>query len=277
MRTIITTSLLWFLALGMSSAVEARLTRLDIQHREVVAGGQIFGAAGAYERLSGTAHFEVDPADPRNAVVFDLDKAARNERGNVEFSADMMILKPVDLSKASRTLFFEVNNRGRKITFGRMHDVGSDANLNAPSTPADFGNGFLMRRGYVLAWVGWGADIEPGDNRLTVDFPIAQEHGLPISERILTEFGDRNFNGGNPTTLPLSGSSAFKSFPAVSSNKAAAQAELWTVDSDSPRPSGPAIPWHPSGRRRLGVCRVRRRLARNAERERHLRARRFQE
>ena len=242
MRTILTTSLLGFLALGMSAAVDARLTRLEIQHREVVANGQAFGAAGAYERLSGTAHFEIDPADPRNAVVFDLDKAARNERGRVEFSADMMILKPVDLGKASRTLFFEVNNRGRKITFGRMHDVGSDANMNAPSTPADFGNGFLMKRGYVLAWVGWGADIEPGDNRLTVDFPIAQANGLPISERILTEFGDRNFNGGNPTTLPLSGSSAFKSFPAVSSNKAAAEAELWEIDSDSPRPSGPAIP-----------------------------------
>ncbi len=75
--------------------------------------------------------------------------------------------------------------------------------MNAPTTPRDFGNGFLMRRGYVLAWVGWGADIAPGDNRLTVNFPIAMANGQPITERILTEFGDRNFNGGNPTTLPL--------------------------------------------------------------------------
>ncbi len=30
----------------------------------------------------------------------------------------MVILKPVDLAKGSRTLFFEVNNRGRKIASG---------------------------------------------------------------------------------------------------------------------------------------------------------------
>jgi len=217
------------------------VTRLEIDQREVVADGQPFGAAGAYERLTGTAFFEVDPEDPDNAVVFDLDKAARNAAGRVEFSADMVILRPVDLAKGSRTLFFEVNNRGRKISFGRMHDTASEANMNAPTTPRDFGNGFLLRRGYVLAWVGWGADIAPGDNRLTVNFPIAMENGQPITERILTEFGDRNFNGGNPITLPLSGGTAFKSFPAVSTNKQAAEAELWVVESDSPRPSGPEI------------------------------------
>src|SRR6476660_5929349 len=221
--------------------VQARLTRLQIDQREVVAEGQAFGAAGAYERLSGTAYFEVDPKDRRNAVVFDLDKAPVNARGRVELSADMVILKPVDAAR-SRTLFFEVNNRGRKIAFGRMHDTASDANMNAPSAPRDFGNGFLMQRGYTIAWIGWGADIAPGDNRLTVSFPVAQENGQPITERILTELGDRNFNGATPTTLPLSGGTAFKSFPSVSVNKSAAEAELWVVDSDSPRPSGPAMP-----------------------------------
>jgi Alpha/beta hydrolase domain len=225
-----------------SAASEARLTRLEIAQRDVVADGAPFGNAGAYERLTGTAYFEVDPAASANAAVFDLDKAPRNARGLVEFSADMMILKPVDMTKSSRTLFFEVNNRGRKISFGRMQDTASDANMNAPLSQRDFGNGFLLKRGYVLAWVGWGADIAPGDGRLTVDFPIALERGQPVTELILTEFGDRNFNGANLTTLPLSGGSAFKSYPAVSTNKAVAQAELRVVDSDSPRPSGPEIP-----------------------------------
>ena len=227
----------------IDTTAHARLVRLQIDQREIIAQGQSFGNAGPYERLTGTAYFEVDPKDAHNAVVFDLDHAPTNARGMVEFSADMAILKPVDAARSSHTLFFEVNNRGRKISFGRMHDTASDANMNAPSTPRDFGNGFLMRRGYVIAWVGWGADIAPGDNRLTVSFPIAQQHGQPITERILTEFGDRNFNGSNPPTLPLSGGSAFKSFPSVSVNKSAAEAELWVVDSDSPRPSGPAIPF----------------------------------
>jgi hypothetical protein len=239
-RTAPAAALICLLGAAIPSA-DARLARLEILEREVVANGQAFGAAGPYERLTGTAYFEVDPRDPRNAVVFDLDKAPRNGAGQVEFSADMVILKPVDLKKSSGTLFFEVNNRGRKISFMRMQDAASDANLNRPSAPRDFGNGFLLKRGYVLAWIGWGADIAPGDNRLTVRLPIAQERGAPITERILTEFGDRNFNGATPTTLPLSGGSAFHSFPAVSTNRQAAEAELWATPSDSPRPSGPDI------------------------------------
>jgi hypothetical protein len=229
-------------SLTLTSTAEARLTRLEVNKREIVADGMAFGTAGAYEKLTGRVWFEADPALERNAAVFDIDRAPRNGRGVVEFSADMVILKPVDMTKSAATLFFEVNNRGRKISFGRMHDTASDANMNAPMTARDFGNGFLMNRGYVLAWVGWGADIAPGDNRLTVNFPVAHENGTPVAERILTEFSDRNFNGGKPTSLPLSGGAAFKSFAAVSTDRKEAQAELYVTASDSPRPSGPGIP-----------------------------------
>lgn len=228
--------------LSCATVAEARLVKLEIAKREVVADGQAFGAAGAYEKLTGRAYFEVDPTLERNAQVFDLDRAPLNPRGLVEFSADMVILKPVDMAKGADTLFFEVNNRGRKIAFGRLHDTAADASMNDPRATRDFGNGFLMKRGYVIAWVGWGADIAPGDNRLTVDFPLTLEIGKPVSERILTEFSDRNFDGGRPTSLPLSGSPAFKPYPAVSTDKAQAQAELYVLASDSPRPSGADIP-----------------------------------
>ena len=225
-----------------TSTAEARLTRMEISKREMVADGMAFGSAGAYEKLTGRAWFEADPTLERNAAVFDIDRAPLNGAGAVEFSADMVILKPVDMAKSAATLFFEVNNRGRKISFGRMHDTASDANMNDAMAARDFGNGFLMKRGYVLAWVGWGADIAPGDNRLTVDFPIALESGKPATERILTEFSDRNFNGGKPTSLLLSGGPAFKPYPAVSTVKKEAQAELLVIAGDSPRPSGPGIP-----------------------------------
>ncbi|HKB82354.1 MAG TPA: alpha/beta hydrolase domain-containing protein, partial [Burkholderiales bacterium] len=42
--------------------------------------------------------------------------------------------------------------------------------------------------------------------------------------------------------LPLSGGPAFKSFPAVSADKKQAQAELYMLSSDSPKPSAPDIP-----------------------------------
>lgn len=230
------------LTLLLSGWAEARLIRLQINTVEVLVGGAPFGNAGPYERLTGTAYFEADPFEPHNAQVFDIDKAPRNARGMVEFSADAVILKPVDMRKANGALFFEVNNRGNKISFTMMQDTPPGTPGNLPVTAADFGNGFLMRGGYVIAWVGWGADIAPGNNRLTVNFPIAMENGRPIIERILTEFSDRNFGGGTPFTLPLSGSPAFKSFPAVSTDKTVAQAELRRRPSDSPRPSGPEIP-----------------------------------
>jgi len=227
----------------LTPSADARLVRLDIAKREIVAAGQSFGAAGPYEKLTGTAHFEADPADERNARVFDLRNSPLNAGGKLEFSADMVILKPVDMAKGSGTLFYEVNNRGRKIAFGRLHDTSSKANMNDPMSPEDFGNGFLLKRGYVVAWVGWGADIAPGDNRLTVNFPVAVDlAGKPLTQRILTEFSDRNFNGAMPTTLPLSGGTAFKSYAAVDVDKAKAEAELWVVASDSPRPSGAQIP-----------------------------------
>jgi len=237
----------WTACLALSLIIpafpaDARLVRLEITAAEPVVGGKPFGPAGPYEKLRGFAYFEVDPDDPRNAQVFDLDKAQTNADGNVEFSAEMYILKPVDMARGNGGLFFEVNNRGNKISLVLMQDTPPAANGNDPATAADFGNGFLMRQGYVIAWVGWGADIAPGGNRLTVQFPVAMEAGQPITERILTEYSDRNFGGGTPFTLPLSGSAAFRSYAAVSTDKGLAEAELRVRPSDSPRPSAPDIP-----------------------------------
>jgi hypothetical protein len=231
------------LACLIALSAHGRVTRIVVMSQETVAGGASFGDAGPYEKLTGTAYFEVDPSNPRNAVVFDLDKADRNPAtGKVEFSADMVILRPIDPARSNGRLFFEVNNRGNKISFTMLNSTPPGTPNNNPTVAAHFGNGWLQRQGYTVAWVGWGADIAPGGDRLTVSFPIAKMNGIPITERILTEYCDRNFGGGTPFTLPLSGSLAFKSFPAVSTDKIAAQAELRVRPSDSPRPSGPDIP-----------------------------------
>src|SRR5262249_52944052 len=146
------------------------------------------------------------------------------------------------MSRGNSALFFEVNNRGNKISFGSVKSTPPGANGNDPTTLSDYGNGFLLRQGYVIAWVGWGADIAPGNNRLTVNFPIAMRGGRPIRERILTEFSDRNFGGETPFTLPLSGGTAFNSYPAVSTDQTVARAELRVRSSDSFLVSGPWIP-----------------------------------
>src|SRR5713226_2410005 len=107
----------------LGSVAEARVTRIEITSREVVADGMSFGHTGPYEKLRGTVYFEVEPDDPHNSVVFDLDKAPRNKDGRVEFSADFFILKPVDMKKGNGGLFFEAENAGNKNSLRLMNDT----------------------------------------------------------------------------------------------------------------------------------------------------------
>jgi hypothetical protein len=44
-------------------------------------GGKSFGAVGRYERISGQIVGEVDPKDPLNVVVVDIDLAPKNANG----------------------------------------------------------------------------------------------------------------------------------------------------------------------------------------------------
>src|ERR1700752_4785204 len=79
-----------------STIAEARVVRLRIERRETVLAGRPFGAAGPYEKLVGKVEFALDPNLPRNEGIVDLKLAPRNARGEVEFTADFYLLKPVD-------------------------------------------------------------------------------------------------------------------------------------------------------------------------------------
>ena len=71
----------------LSASLEARVVRFIVEKKRPVANGASYGDTGPYERLDGTVHFEVDPRDKLNAVIVNLDKARRNAKGMVEFSA----------------------------------------------------------------------------------------------------------------------------------------------------------------------------------------------
>ena len=98
------------------------LLSVDIETVEPLADGAAFGAAGAYERVIGTAHGEVDPEDPANRGIVNIDKAPLNARGRVEYSTVIFILRPKDPLKGNGRILYEVNNRGRKMLFGNIAD-----------------------------------------------------------------------------------------------------------------------------------------------------------
>jgi hypothetical protein len=67
-------------------SVGGGVKRIEITEREMPAfGGAEFGPVGIYERLHGTVYGELDPTHPLNARIVNLDRAARNARGNVEY------------------------------------------------------------------------------------------------------------------------------------------------------------------------------------------------
>ena len=73
---------------------------IEITERETpVFGGAEFGAVGAYERLHGTVFGELHPTHRLNAGIVNLERAARNARGNVEYHSDFRILKPLNLDR----------------------------------------------------------------------------------------------------------------------------------------------------------------------------------
>src|SRR4030095_5515747 len=96
-------------ALLLVAAVsEARVTRITISSTTSAFNGQTFGDVGSYEEIRGTANGELNPLDPRNAVIADIQQAPRNANGNVEYTATFSMLKPVDMSKASGVMVYEV-------------------------------------------------------------------------------------------------------------------------------------------------------------------------
>ncbi len=69
------------------SQADARVVRFVVEQKQVIVDGKSWDAVGPYERLDGTAYFEVDPRDPLNAVIVNLAKAPKNAKGMVEFSS----------------------------------------------------------------------------------------------------------------------------------------------------------------------------------------------
>ena len=146
----------------------------------------------------------------RRRDVVDLDKAPRDDDGLVRFAADFMILKPREMQRGNRRVFYDYGNRGHKRALQFYNDA---PHSNAPITLAHAGNGFFMRRGYAVAWLAWEGDMLPGDGRMVLDVPVASDNGKPITGRIRVEY---IADAPGITCFPLSGRIAAHSYAAVS-------------------------------------------------------------
>ncbi len=120
--------------------------------------GRSFGERGQAEKITGRATIALDPTDPHNAIIADLALAPRNAEGRVEATADVVLLRP---ERPNGLLLVEIPNRGRKL-IGPLVEGSSTAASGRLDQAGDAGRGFLLSRGYTLAWIGWQGDIAPG-------------------------------------------------------------------------------------------------------------------
>ncbi|MEH6550008.1 MAG: alpha/beta hydrolase domain-containing protein [Pseudomonadales bacterium] len=171
---------------------------IAVQGRFPVAQGQSFGDFGPYEYIHGRVSGTLDPQDPHNRAIVNLEQAVADEDGLVHYSADFALMQPVEVLAGGAKLLVEIPNRGRKYVLQMMNDshppqsgdasaLSPEASLH-PLSVADSGNGFLMRQGYTLAWVAWeGIAIGPG--LMSATLPVAAPYSGEVREEFV--FGSR--------------------------------------------------------------------------------------
>jgi len=142
---------------------------LDITERGPLAGGATFDGIGPYEQIRGTLHFAIDPRHPDHRVITDVDLAPTDANGLVRFSSDFLLLKPSN-PPPDGSLLYDVLNRGNRTVLRQFDDADDRAD---PRT-VDVGNGFLLRRGFTLAFCGWQHDVPAG---MAIRVPEATENG----------------------------------------------------------------------------------------------------
>lgn len=149
---------------GSAEPVQAEVVRVVIESRTPISGD--FGKAGPYELVSGRYFGELDPADPKNRIITDLQLAPRNNRGKVEYSATFALSRPVDAGQASGVLVYDTPNRG----FGW-----------AAGDPS----------GHFHLISGWQGDIPAGKGRQAAEVPVAKNpDGSSVTGPVLVRIVD---------------------------------------------------------------------------------------
>jgi Alpha/beta hydrolase domain len=158
-------------SISLCLAAHAQVIRFDVLQSAPAFEGRSFGSVGPYVKVTARATIAVDPGDPRNAVIADIDKAPRNAQGRVEATADVVLLRPADPLRGNGTLLVDIPNRGTKLAPQLFDDVAQPGATDA-ARAADAGSGFLHAQGYTMAWIGWQADLPSQPNQHALAAPV---------------------------------------------------------------------------------------------------------
>ncbi len=175
---------LWTL---FSMQANARIVRIEVTPTEPESAR---GVPDSYRVIQGLAYGEVDPHDPHNRIIQDIDLAERNARGMVEYVTTFTLYAPVQPSPKA-VLMYDVVNRGGQVM------------------PREYSGGDF----YLFS--GWQADIpfggraNNGTHAETMRVPIARHtDGSPVTGPVFARFIDQE---AGKKTLALSKSITYGS------------------------------------------------------------------
>jgi len=219
------------LGLAITTPAQARVVKINVTcTQSPTFGGASFGTVGQYELIQGTITGEVDPQNPQNAVIVDLEHAPKNANGAVSYSSDFQIIRPINLAKGNHRVIFDLPNRGGATALSTFNGGTSNSKAwcNAYPATATVGNGFLMNQGYTLVEAAWDItaiqSVSPA--LFGVTFPVAvNDDGSPITGRSVEEF-DIDTNA-TPSSVALH-------YPAASADQSKASLTVRENYGDTP-------------------------------------------
>jgi len=144
----------------------SEVSRIEIEGRQILHAD---GVDYQYELITGKLFFILDPQNPGNQDIIDIEWAQLNPAGLVEFSADFQLHVP-QRDMANGTLVYVVNNRGE---------------IRTP--PGDFPADPIYKHGFTFLQTGWINELEVTGDRLLLNAPLVGSESEPITGMVRYE------------------------------------------------------------------------------------------
>ena len=169
------------LVLAVVASAQARVTRIVID--EVLPFVEPPGStpsAIAYEQVAGRAFGELAPALRGNAIIQDIG-LAKDADGKVRYVATFVLMKPVDMKRASGLMWHDVPNRGRVFAVAPQERAFGDVML-ASAWQGDNAGATAVRPTASIAGMQW------------LQLPLARG----VSGEVLGRIVNRSGKGSQP-------------------------------------------------------------------------------
>ena len=142
--------------LAATLPAQARVTRIVIDDVQPLATAS--GQTIAYQQISGRAFGELDPLDPLNAVIQDIE-LGKDTDGKLRYTASFVLTRPADMAQASTLLWHDVPNRGGSITITvaerNFGDIGLASAWQGDNAAINASNGTAVRANMLVNGRHW--------------------------------------------------------------------------------------------------------------------------